>query len=57
VIGDPVFVGVPEAYYGWIRNTELEAHCVSVGWAAEECSFVTDTAACVPDIGCFVRPY
>lgn len=57
VIGDPVFIGIPQAYYGWIRNTDLELRCVSVGWVGAECSFVTDEAVCLPNVGCFVRPY
>ncbi len=57
VIGDPVYVGVPTAYYGWIRNVDAELQCQSINWSGPECSFVTDTAACVPGVGCFVRPF
>jgi hypothetical protein len=57
VVGVPVYVGIPEEYYGWIRNVDLELQCQSIGWVGEECSFITDSAVCIPNVGCFVRPY
>lgn len=57
IVGDPIYVGVPQQYVGWIRDTELEQYCIQDNWDDVECSFTTEAAVCIPNVGCFVRPY